>query len=123
MVDRKDIINHLYHKRELVRGFDFDGLSHPPISMYLTEEDIIRLNQIALSARLNAKPKEKYKAMDDIMACRGFTRLHAGTNRLVYKSEYDDSIVMKVGIDKVGITDNPSEFYNQQALKPFCCKF
>ena len=122
MVDRKDIINHLYHKRELVRGFDFDGLSHPPISMYLTEEDIMRLNQLALSARLNAKPKEKYKAMDDIMRCRGFTRLHAGTNRLVYKSEYDDSIVMKVGIDKVGITDNPSEFYNQQALKPFCCK-
>ena len=122
MVDRKDIINHLYHKRELVRGFDFDGLSHPPISMYLTEEDIMRLNRLALSARLNAKPKEKYKAMDDIMRCRDFTRLHAGTNRLVYKSEYDDSIVMKVGIDKVGITDNPSEFYNQQALKPFCCK-
>ena len=122
MVDRKDIINHLYHKRELVRGFDFDGLSHPPISMYLTEEDIIRMNRLAMSARLNAKPKEKYKAMDDIMRCRGFTRLHAGTNRLVYKSEYDDSIVMKVGIDKVGITDNPSEFYNQQALKPFCCK-
>lgn len=122
MVDRKDIINHLYHKRELVKGFDFDGLAHPPISAYLTEEDIMRLNQLALSARLSAKPKEKYKAMDDIMGRRGFTRLHAGTNRLVYKSEYDDTIVMKVGIDKVGITDNPSEFYNQQALKPFCCK-
>ena len=122
MLDRKDIIKHLYQKKELVNGFDFDGLAHPPISAYLTEGDIIRLNQLALSARLNAKPKEKYKAMDDIMGRRGFTRLHAGTNRLVYKSEYDDTIVMKVGIDKVGITDNPSEFYNQQALKPFCCK-
>lgn len=122
MVNRKDVINHFYQKKELVNGFDFDNLTHPPISAYLTEEDIIRLNRLALSARLNAKPKEKYKAMDDIMSRRGFTRLHAGTNRLVYKSEYDDTFVMKVGIDKVGITDNPSEFYNQQALKPFCCK-
>ena len=122
MANRNNIINHLYQKKELVNGFDFDSLTHPPISAYLTEEDIIQLNRLALSARLNAKPKEKYKAMDDVMRRRGFTRLHAGTNRLVYKSEYDDTFVMKVGIDKVGITDNPSEFYNQQALKPFCCK-
>ena len=123
MDERQQIIDKIYHKKESDRkGFDFDSLWHPPISQYLSTQDVQQLHAIALSAKYNARPKEKYKLMDDILKQRGFTRFHAGTNRLVYKSEYDSSFVLKVGIDKVGITDNPSEYYNQFAIKPFCCK-
>ena len=122
-MDREQLLNKIYQKKSTDRkGFDFDSLWHPPISQYLTTQDVQQLNAIALSAKYNARPKEKYKMMDDILRQRGFTRFHAGTNRLVYKSEYDSSFVLKVGIDKVGITDNPAEYYNQFVLKPFCCK-
>ncbi len=121
-MNRVDRLNQIYFQKKLYHGFDYDSLYHPPIKEYLSETDVANLNYIATSAKLNGKSKEKFRMIDHIMRMRGFTRFHAGTNRLVYKSEFDSSFVMKVGIDKVGITDNPSEFYNQEVLKPFCCK-
>ena len=121
-MNRNEMLQRLYNKKKLYKGFDFEALWHPPISAYLSAEDVNRLNQIALSAKLNGRPYEKYQMIDDILRFRGFTRFHAGTNRLVYKSEYDDTFLLKVGIDRVGITDNPSEFYAQNMIKPFCDK-
>ena len=119
---RNEMLQRLYNKKKLYKNFDFDALWHPPISAYLGADDVRRMNQIALSAKLNGRPHEKYHMLDEIVRPRGFTRFHAGTNRLVYKSEYDDTFLLKVGIDRVGITDNPSEFYAQNMLKPFCDK-
>jgi len=121
-VDRIDKLNAIYAKKKLFRNFDYDSMYHPPISQYLTTQDIAMLHKIAMSAKYNGRISEKIKMMDDIMRSRGFTRFHSGTNRLVYKSEFDSSIVIKVGMDKVGITDNPAEYYAQEVLKPFCCK-
>lgn len=121
-MNRSEMLQRLYNKKKLYKGFDYDALWHPPISAYMGFDDVKRLNQIALSAKLNGRPHEKYYMMDEIVRPRGFTRFHAGTNRLVYKSEYDDTFLLKIGIDRVGITDNPSEFYAQNMLRPFCDK-
>ena len=121
-LSRRDQVLKIYNKKDLIRGFDFDAMLHQPISFYLTYQDVQELYRIATSAKLSGKPKKKYELIDSIMEYRGFTRLHAGTNRLVYKSEYDPTIVLKVGLDRVGISDNPKEFAVQHVLKPFCCK-
>ena len=119
---RDELLKKIYSKKKLVRNFDYDGLWHAPISSYLSKYDLDALYKVAKSARLSAKPKEKFKAMDDIMRSRGFTRFASGTNRVVYKSEFDASILMKVGLDDVGIHDNIGEYHNQNVLKPFCAK-
>ena len=121
-MDREDILKKIYSKKKLIRNFDYDGLWHPPISSYLTQYDLDALYKLAKSAKLSARPKKKFKAMDNIMRRRGFTRFASGTNRVVYKSEFDDTILMKVGLDDVGIHDNIGEFHNQNVLKPFCAK-
>lgn len=111
----------LYDKPRIA-GFQFDKLWHPPMSYYITQQDIVEIYNISKSAKLNALPKKKYSMVDEILKRRGFTRLHAGTNRLVYKSEYDSTICLKIAIDIVGREANVGEYYTQEILKPFCTK-
>ena len=111
----------LYDKPRIA-GFQFDKLWHPPMSYYITQQDVIEIYNISRSAKLNALPLKKYGMVDEILKRRGFTRLHAGTNRLVYKSEYDSSICLKIGIDIVGREANVGEYHTQELLKPFCTK-
>ena len=119
---REEKILKIYNKKKLVNGFDYDVLLHYPLSYLFHPTDYDQLRYIATSAKLMGKPKLKYQMIDDVMRYRGFTKLHAGTNRVVYKSEYDPTIVIKVGFDKVGITDNLAEMEAQELIKPFCCK-
>ena len=120
-MDRRDVIQMLYDKPRIA-GFQFDKLWHPSMSYYITQQDVLEIYNISRSAKLNALPLKKYGMVDEILKRRGFTRLHAGTNRLVYKSEYDSSICLKVGIDIVGREANVGEYYTQELLKPFCTK-
>jgi hypothetical protein len=85
----------------------------------MSPPDVANLNYIATSPRFAAKPKEKMKMMNQIMESRGFKKFHGGTNRVVYTFLEDDSFVVKVALDKVGMGDNPAEYYNKFLLKPF----
>lgn len=88
----------------------------------LTIQDIIQLNQIANDKKLNTRPKEKLEMIKSIMGARGFKRLSSGTNRICFKYMENQSFVIKVAYDHVGLSDNLHELYNQEFLKPFCTK-
>lgn len=122
MIDRNYILDIVRSKDVTIDEFNYDKLTCPPIRAYFSDYDLQRLYEIATSLRYSAKPQVKYQEIDIIMKSRGFTKLSAGTNRVVYKCIENDTFVAKVAADDVGITDNPREFMSQQYLKPFCAK-
>lgn len=117
-----DILDLLYSKKRSPLEFNFDALQAPPLLSLLTVEDIAQLNKIAKSLKYAGKIDTKYKLIDEIVSKRGFAKLHAGTNRVVYRFKEDQSFVIKIALDRVGLNDNPAEFKNQQFLKPFVTK-
>lgn len=122
MVDRNYVLNLIKSKDVTIEEFNYDKLSAPPISFFFSPFDIKRLYEIATSLRYSAKPQVKYQEIDKIMKSRGFAKLAAGTNRVVYRCIDNDTFVAKIAYDSVGLTDNPREFMNQEYLKPFCAK-
>lgn len=119
---KADVLDILRMKQTSPLEFHFDNLWIPPIQYYLTPQDIEGLRQIATSIKLSSKIREKYKMIDAIMKPRGFKRFSAGTNRIVYSFSEDTRFVVKIAVDKVGMQDNPREYENQFAIKPFCAK-
>ena len=117
-----DLLNIMKSKQVDPVKFQFDIMQIPPISYFLSDQDIAALREIAMSLRLSAKIDVKRRMMDDIMRRRGFKRFQAGTNRIIYKFEESQAFVAKVAIDRVGLKDNPNEFKNQEILKPFVAK-
>lgn len=122
MIDRDYVLNLIKSKDVTIEEFNYDKLKAPPIGYFFNEFDLRRLYEIATSLRYSAKPQVRYQEIDNIMKSRGFVKLSAGTNRVVYKCIEDDTFVAKVASDAVGINDNPKEFVNQFYLKPFCAK-
>ena len=113
----------LYTKMVDSRAVSFENIPQPAtILSLLTMEDIMQLNKIAKSKRLASKPKEKFSMITQIMERRGFKKLAAGTNRLVFKYMENQSFVVKVAFCQVALTDNLRELYNQHLLKPFVTK-
>lgn len=113
----------LYSKVLDKRVVAFEQILPPcKILQLLTIEDIYQLNKIARSKKYAAKPKEKFAMIDQIMQRRGFKKLAAGTNRIVYKYLEDQSFVIKVAHCKVALTDNIQEMNNQNVLAPFVSK-
>lgn len=102
--------------------FQFDNFFIPPMQYFLSNNDVAALHDIATSVKLSSNIKLKYKLIDDIMRPRGFKRFSAGTNRIVYRYYEDESFVVKIAVDRVGLKDNPAEFYNQNFLKPYVAK-
>ena len=119
---RVDFIDILYSKNKSALEFNFDTLFANPILCYLTQQDISALYYIATSLKYSGDINLKYREIDKIMTSRGFKKFAAGTNRVVYSFLEDQSFVMKVAVDKVGLKDNPAEYYNQHLLKPFVTK-
>ena len=119
---KANVLDLLYTKKRSPLEFNFDMLTAPPLLSLLTFQDIYELNRIARSVKLASKIDEKYKLIDNIMTHRGFVKLHAGTNRVVYRFIEDQRFVVKVAVDRVGLGDNPAEFKNQFLLKPFVTK-
>lgn len=119
---KADILNIMYSREMSPLEFKFESLWMPPMYNYLTMEDINSLRMIATSNRYAAKIELKYKAIDQIMTRRGFSKFHCGTNRIVYKYLEDQSFLVKIALDKVGMGDNPREYKNQFLLKPFVTK-
>lgn len=119
---KTNVLDMLYNKTRSPLEFNFDNLSAPPLLSLLTVQDIAELNRIATSVKLTGKIETKYKLIDQIMTNRGFVKLHAGTNRVVYRFIEDQRFVIKIAIDRIGIGDNPAEYKNQFLLKPFVTK-
>ena len=122
MENRNYVIDRLKSKTMSIDEFNFEKLQAPPISMMFTPQDIYELNSIAKSIKLSAKPEIKYQEIDKIMRRRGFVKFTAGTNRVVYRPLENNSFVVKVAYDAVGLGDNPREFSNQMLFKPFVTK-
>ena len=119
---KADIINILYSKNKSPLEFRFDSLTCRPLSSLFYPSDIEALYKIATSLRYNANIDLKYSAIDKILTARGFKKLGSGTNRVVYRYLEDDSFVVKIALDRVGLNDNPAEFKNQSLLQPFITK-
>lgn len=122
-MDRQDVMKRLlYPKCKSAIEFKFDTLIANPLLSYITIQDIAQLNKIATSIKYSSKPKKKYEMIDNILVPRGFKKMASGTNRVVYRFLNDYRVVLKVAIDKVGLSDNGNEYRNQQLLKPFVTK-
>ena len=120
---RVDMMKEIIARNLSAQEFSWERILPPaPLLSFIGMSEIAELNQIATSVRLSSKPKMKYQYIDNILIRRGFKKMASGTNRVVYKYLEDQSIVLKVALDKVGMGDNPAEFRNQFKLKPFCTK-
>ena len=119
---KADILSVLYSKNKSALEFRFDMLTAPPLLSLVSVDDINELYRIATSVSLASKIKQKYKMIDDVMIRRGFKKLHAGTNRVIYRHLEIPTIVAKIAVDEVGINDNPDEFVNQAYLQPYVTK-
>lgn len=120
--DREYIINRLKGKKKTIDEFNFDLLDAPPLALFFTPYDIMELNRIATSIKLQAKPQERYRRIDSIMKSKGMRKFGSGTNRVIYFHPDFPNIVFKVAADNIGLNDNPAEYRNQFALKPFVTK-
>ena len=121
-MSRVSLIEKLYVKKKSALEFDYDMLMAPPIYSIFTQQDINELIRIATSLRYNGDINRKYELIDAVMMARGFKKAHSGTNRVVYNFLEDPTFVAKVAVDKVGMTDSPAAYKNQEFFKPFCCK-
>lgn len=121
-MDRSSIIDMMQSRITTPADFNYDKLQGPPILALVSAQDVQDLHYIATSVKYSGNPRKKYKAIDSIMKARGFSKLGAGTNRVVYRFLEDDRFVFKIAVDDVGMKDNPREFQNQIVLKPFCAK-
>lgn len=95
MIDRNYILNLVKSRDVTIQEFNYDKLTAPPIRYYFSDFDLNRLYQIATSLRYSAKPQVKYQEIDKIMKSRGFVKLSAGTNRVVYRCLENDTICAK----------------------------
>ena len=119
---RNYILDRIRSKLTTTEEFNFDKLSAPPLYMFFSPADIYELYSIAKSIKYAAKPKERYKAIDNVCKRRGLVKFAAGTNRVVYKHPEFPNILFKIAADDVGLGDNPAEYKNQFILKPFVAK-
>lgn len=102
--------------------FSWGDLIKPPVTAYLSPKTIDDLNAISTDPKLMNNIGKKYKFLDQTLLPMRFRLLASGTNRRAYYCEYDNSIIMKIGSDRVGRSDNIAEYHVQQLIKPFCCK-
>lgn len=123
-MSRQDDINLLYTPPKPNKAIVAYENLFPPcrILQVMSIEDIMNLNAIAKDKSLAAKPVQKFNMIKSIMANRGFKKLASGTNRIVFKYMENQSFVIKVAFDSIGLSDNLNEMYNQEYLKPFCTK-
>lgn len=124
-MDKKKLESILYAKKynpDEEALFNFNMLTGRSIYSMLSEYDIYQLYQIATDMKLSANLAEKIKRMNAILRPKGFERFGNGTNRIVYRSVCDNSILLKVAIDKVGLGDALKEMENQYKLAPFVTK-
>ena len=122
MIDRDWMLNRLKSRAISKQNFNYDVLSAPPIYSMFSQQDIEQLHYYASSAKFSAKLKQKYEAIDKIMANRGFEKLVSGTNRVSYAPKFANNFIVKVAYDTVALNDSLREYQNQWLIRPFCTK-
>lgn len=116
------IIMSMYKGTTTSLGEYFDTLQAPPLCSILTDYDIAEIRKIVTSVRLAGNVHRRLFGINEILSKRGLVKLAGGTNRVVYSHPMYPNIVIKIALDRVGMKDNPSEYYVQNLLKPFCTK-
>ena len=116
---KADILSQLYAPSRKDSNFDFNALVAPPLLSLVSIEDIKYLNYLASSPRFASKLDYKYSEIKKVMNNRGFRKLHAGTNRVVYVNDDLPNIVIKICTNSISLTDAPNEYRNQFYLAPF----
>ena len=116
------IIMSMYKGTTTSLGEYFDTLQAPPLCSILTDYDIAEIRKIVTSVRLAGNVHRRLFGINEILVKRGLVKLAGGTNRVVYSHPMYPNIVIKIALDRVGMKDNPSEYYVQNLLKPFCTK-
>lgn len=112
----------LYTKQMNKAQFDFELLTAPSMYNWFSQFDIDSIYNIATSVKYASNIDLKKKTIDDIMKKRGCRKIGGGTNRVVY-APYECRVnCFKIGLDSIGMRDNPAENYNQTLLKPFVTK-
>lgn len=112
----------LYSKPENC-NFNYDALLAPPLkSLIPNPNDIMYLYNVITDIRNRSKSQYKFDEIDKVMTYNGFKKLHAGTNRLVYKHMELPDIIAKIPYRKVALEDNLQEYHNQNFIKPYCAK-
>lgn len=104
------------------KQFLFENLVAPSMYSFITIQDIQQINSIVTSVKYTSKVKEKYAMIDSILKPRGFYKIGAGTNRVVYRHYEYPQAVLKVAVFRGALTDGINEIKSQYYLKPFCAK-
>ncbi len=99
----------------------FDDLQGPMVEDLFDAETIKSIKMTVTNPKIKFF-KDKFKILAGILNPLGYILAHAGTNRVVFQPQFDDSFVVKIGLDIAGRTNNPNEIVNQKYLKPFVCK-
>ena len=119
---RKAIIDKMQSRVVTIDEFNWDHLMAPPLYSLVTQEACNEICRIATSIRYSGNARLRMDKIDNVLKPFGFERKGAGTNRLVYRYLENDTFLLKVAFDAVGVEDNPKEFKNQFIYKPFVTK-
>lgn len=99
----------------------FDDLQGPMVEDLFDADTIKSIKLVVTNPKIKFF-KDKFRILAGILNPLGYILAHAGTNRVVFQPQFDDSFVVKIGLDIAGRTNNPNEIVNQKYLKPFVCK-
>ena len=99
----------------------FDDLQGPMVEDLFDAETIKSIKLVVTNPKIKFF-KDKFRILAGILNPLGYILAHADTNRVVFQPQFDDSFVVKIGLDIAGRTNNPNEIVNQKYLKPFVCK-
>lgn len=101
---------------------DWNKMTKPPLTTYVPAPVIDQLRSIVNNVKLMNNPSKKYELVNELFATIGLKPLASGTNRRTFYCTYDPTVVIKIASDRVGKSDNLSEFTLQKLIKPFCTK-
>lgn len=101
---------------------DWNAIQRPPIECYIPQIGLDNLRVLVNDPAWMNKTAKKKKEARKILKQFGLTQIAAGTNRMCFGCEYDPGIVFKLGLDRVGRSDNLAESYNQYFLNGFGAK-
>jgi len=131
ILERKAYINGYYSLLDLSNkqlSFNNDIAEYlrnfikPPLRYYIPEPALISLYNISCDSKLANNPKKRFEIQNNILESYGFKPLASGTSRRTFYCVYDPQIIIKLGSDMIGRSDNLSEFILQRVLSPFCPK-
>ena len=84
---RSDLIKEMIYRNHSPLNFDFWKMQAPPLYSLVSVQDIAYIHNIITHPKYTSKLDYKNDAINYVMRSRGFKKLHAGTNRVVYKHE------------------------------------